>query len=884
MRRSSYAIAGAIALAVAGTAMIVTSLTTRSTTAAPTSRAASAVKNGQVVPHLNASGHVTFVAAPAGRPLPATGGSNPGAIARANIDDFASMFGIAHPKTDLTQVTTLQVAAGSIARFQQKHNGLPVIAGQLVVSQTAKGALEAISGEASTTDNVSTKASVSAQQAALAAVNATAAVSKIHAGSLSAGTPVLSIYDPSLLNRIDPLGTRIVYQVTVNDRTDPAVNQYVLVDARTGTVALSFSQNDAAFAPSTRPLVAKPATPAVPKAALATATVRVCDFGESINANSDCTSPVSNPGTSSVTDVKDAYTFTSAVNDFYNTVVGRGGIDGGNMPVISSVRYCPDSADCPFENSYWDGSQMVFGQGFPQAPDVVAHEYTHGVTQYSSGLLYYYQAGSINESMSDVMGELFDQYNGTDTNNQWIFGEKLPNSPDFERNMADPTKSGQGAQPDSMSSSHWSTDAWDSGGVHTDSGVGNKLAYLAAEGTPSGTPFNGVTVTGIIRDSSSATMITKMARIWAGADAILTPGADYADLGNAVELSCTNLENAGTAGVTAADCKSVTDAVSATQLESTTSSHLPPQSMICTNGATPTADFADNFNRSASGSLGTDWTESGTPEIDGYAAPGTSAGNQLYLPEPANDTAATSVYAYTRAIALPASHTNYLYFQHLDALDWFDGPHAATPTTSVYMEGMYVEYQISGSTTWTQLTGVWSNGPSRTVDHTTVEGNTLYVGDAYPGTAFAGDSTGWASSRATLSTALAGKSVRFRFRVQTDGFNWPTASYGEFLDNVEVNSCGGPPLAPGSISLTGNHSSATLHWAAASSNGGDAISSYEIYAIRSGSDLVTRLSAAGSATSITMTGLTPGPYLFEVRAKNLGGLNSPFTRYTVTVS
>ena len=870
MRRSSYAIAGAIALAVAGTAMIVTSLTTGSTPAVSGSRAVAAVKKSEVVPHLNASGHVTFVAAPAGRPLPATGGGNPGAIARANINDFAPLFGIAHPKTDLTQVTTLQVGAGSIARFQQKHNGVPVIAGQLVVSQTAKGALEAISGEASTTDNVSTTASVSARQAALAAVNATAAASKISAGSLSAETPVLSIYDPSLLNRTDPLGTRIVYQVTVTDAANPAINQYVLVDARTGAVALAFAQNDAAFAPSTGPAVTKPAERAAPVAALATATVKVCDFTNILSTDSDCTSPVSNPGTSSNVDVKDAYTYTSAVNDFYNAVVGRGGIDGGNMPVISSVDYCPDRTDCPYQNSYWDGSQMVFGQGFPQAPDVVAHEYTHGVTQYSSGLLYYYQAGSINESMSDVMGELFDQYNGTDTNGKWIFGEKLPNSPDFERNMADPTQSGQGAQPDSMSSSHWSTDAWDSGGVHTDSGVGNKLAYLAAEGTPSGSPFNGVTVTGVIKDSSQSSMITKMARIWAGADAILTPGADYADLGNAVELSCTNLENAGTAGVTAADCKSVTDAVSATQLESTTSSHLPPQSMVCTNGATPTADFADNFNRSASGSIGTDWTESGPAEIDGYAAPGTSAGNQLYLPDPANDTAVTNVYAYTRAIALPAQHTNYLYFQHLDALDWYDGPHAGTPTSSVYMEGMYVEYQINGSTTWTQLTGTWSNGPSRTIDHTTLEDNTLYIGAAYAGTAFAGDSTGWTSSRATLSTALAGKSVRFRFRVQTDGFNWPTASYGEFLDNVEVNSCGGPPLAPGSVSLTGNHTSATLHWAAASSNGGDAVSSYEIYEIRSGSDMVARLSAAGSATSITMTGLTPGQYLFEVRAKKSG--------------
>ncbi len=93
---------------------------------------------------------------------------------------------------------------------------------------------------------------------------------------------------------------------------------------------------------------------------------------------------------------------------FYQSL-GRDGIDNAGMPLLSTVRFCPDVAYCPYANAFWDGSQMTFGDGFASADDVVGHELTHGVTQFTSGLLYYYQSGAINESMSDVMGELFDQ-------------------------------------------------------------------------------------------------------------------------------------------------------------------------------------------------------------------------------------------------------------------------------------------------------------------------------------------------------------------------------------------------------------------------------------------------------------------------------------------
>ncbi len=746
------------------------------------------------------------------------------------------------------------------------------------MSQDANGGLDAINGETSTSAPASTTASVTAGQAATLAKSATANANKVAASALVASAPALSIYDPALFGQSDGLGSRPVFQTIVTDPANPAINQYVLVDARTDTIALSFSQTATPFA--TTKAVATSAKPAVaPKvSANFTADVSVCDFGEAINPDEICTSPVADPADSPVTDVKDAYEYTGAVNDFYNNVTGRKGIDGNNMPVISSVDFCPDSSDCPYANSFWDGSQMMFGQGFPEAPDVVAHEYTHGVTQYTSGLLYYYQSGSINESMSDVMGELFDQYNGTDTNDQWIFGENLPF--DFQRNMADPTQSGQGAQPDAMSSPYWSTDGWDSGGVHTDSGVGNKLAYLAAEGT-NGTAFHGVNVVGIANDGQAApNMIQKMANIWLLADTMLTPAADYADLGNAVQGACASLQSAGTDGVVASDCQSVTAAVAATQLESTTSSHLPAQTTVCSTGYNPGIVFADNFNRAPSTTLGPNWYDSGPPEIDAFAASTVATGDQLYIPEVANDTTPITRYAYTKLITLPSTQTSYLSFQHLDSLDWFDGPHA-DGGSSVYMEGMYIEYQLSGTTTWKALPATWVNGPTKTVDKTHLSGNTLFIDGTYPGTAFAGDSQGWAYSRATISTTLKGKTVRFRFRTQSDGFNWPTSSYGEFIDNVSVNDCVKAPLAPTGVHVAGYHGSATLAWGTASANGGTTVTSYHVYIEDIGHTGFVATTVSASTRSHAFTGLVNGhDYAFEVRAENSAGQYSPF----VTVS
>ena len=72
---------------------------------------------------------------------------------------------------------------------------------------------------------------------------------------------------------------------------------------------------------------------------------------------------------------------------------------------------------------------MAYGDGFASADDVVGHELTHGVTEFSSHLFYYFQSGAINESLSDVFGEFVDQTNGAGNDTagvKWQLGEDLP--------------------------------------------------------------------------------------------------------------------------------------------------------------------------------------------------------------------------------------------------------------------------------------------------------------------------------------------------------------------------------------------------------------------------------------------------------------------------
>ena len=191
--------------------------------------------------------------------------------------------------------------------------------------------------------------------------------------------------------------------------------------------------------------------------------------------------------------VNEAYDGAGVTYDLYKKEFNRNSIDGKGMRLDSTVHYGQD-----YDNAFWNGKQMVYGDGsgelfnrFTIAIDVIGHELAHGVTQYSSGLVYQGQSGALNESMSDVFGSLVKQYKGkkkqTAKQADWLIGAGLLAdgvSGVALRSMKAPGTAydddvlGKDPQPAHMDD--YVNTFSDNGGVHINSGIPNHAFYLLA--------------------------------------------------------------------------------------------------------------------------------------------------------------------------------------------------------------------------------------------------------------------------------------------------------------------------------------------------------------------------------------------------------------------
>jgi Zn-dependent metalloprotease len=190
-------------------------------------------------------------------------------------------------------------------------------------------------------------------------------------------------------------------------------------------------------------------------------------------------------------EVNEAYDGAGKTYDFFESVFARDSIDGKGLRLDSTVHYGKR-----FENAFWNGSQMVYGDGdgkvfkrFTGALDVIAHELTHGVTQFTANLGYTEQTGAVNEHISDAFGIMVKQWSlgQTAKSSDWIIGEGLF-GPSVNgkglRSMAAPGTAyddpvlGRDPQPAHMRDYVKTTD--DNGGVHINSGIPNHAFFVAA--------------------------------------------------------------------------------------------------------------------------------------------------------------------------------------------------------------------------------------------------------------------------------------------------------------------------------------------------------------------------------------------------------------------
>lgn len=190
--------------------------------------------------------------------------------------------------------------------------------------------------------------------------------------------------------------------------------------------------------------------------------------------------------------VDEAYAGVEASLELFDQALGRSSFDGRGATVLATVHY-----EKNYDNAFWDGRQLVFGDGdgrifdrFTKPIDVLAHEFTHAVTQYTAGLVYQGQSGALNEHLSDVFAScvkqrVLGQHDPSEAD--WLIGEGifLPAvNGRALRSMAAPGTAyddpvvGRDPQVRHMSDYVHTTD--DNGGVHLNSGIANRAFHLAA--------------------------------------------------------------------------------------------------------------------------------------------------------------------------------------------------------------------------------------------------------------------------------------------------------------------------------------------------------------------------------------------------------------------
>lgn len=248
---------------------------------------------------------------------------------------------------------------------------------------------------------------------------------------------------------------------------------------------------------------------------------------------------------SSDVSIAKAHEFAGVTYDYYFGIHGRDSYNGAGATIKSSVHYSTN-----YNNAFWWSQQMTYGDGdgtqfgpFSRALDVVAHELTHAVTEYSANLVYSNESGALNEATSDILGAAAEAWKyGVIDSRTWKIGEDCytpATSGDALRYMNNPTADGSSYDyyPERY------TGTGDNGGVHLNSGIGNLAVYLMSAG---GTHPRGKTTINVTPLSTTATTSLNMAaKIWYRALTVyMTSSTNFAGARTATAQAATDLYGA----------------------------------------------------------------------------------------------------------------------------------------------------------------------------------------------------------------------------------------------------------------------------------------------------------------------------------------------------
>lgn len=580
----------------------------------------------------------------------------------------------------------------------------------------------------------------------------------------------------------------------------------------------------------------------------------------------------------------DAHWGAEKTYDYWSTVHGRNSYDNAGATIKSYVHF-----DNAYDNAYWNGSVMTYGDGSDTyfdiltSIDVAGHEIGHAVCEKTANLAYQKESGAMNEAFSDIWGACIEYY-AAPTKSTWLIGEDIERRAGHLslRSMSNPKTEGQ---PDTYGGTNWKTVSCtptstnDYCGVHTNSGVLNHWFYILSIGK---------TGTNDIGSSYSVTGITidKAAKIAYRLESVyLSANSTYANARTYGIQAATDLYGAGSAEVIA-----TTNAFYAVGVGA---AYTGPADTIA-----PTAPTGLAASGTTSSSTVLSWTAS----TDNVAVTGYNVYNGTTL--------VTTVTGLTYTVSGLTASTAYTFT--VKAKDAAGNLSAASNTASVTTTAATAAYCTSkGNSVADEYIGRVqlgtinnaSTGGTGYSDFTAISTNltkgsasTITVTPTWTATAYAEGYAVWIDLNGDKDFADAGELVWSKVASTTTpatgSFSVPTTatsgstrmrvslkynavptsceafSYGEVEDYTVILVTGTTdtqaPTAPTSLAASGTTSTATnLSWTAATDNVG--VTGYDVYQ-------GTTLKASVTGITYAVTGLTASTaYTFSVKAKDAAG-------------
>lgn len=716
----------------------------------------SGVMGGNVTVRFSeATGAARFVSAGEDATIPVTGGATAQDRAFAFFEQWGTLFGVSDARAELVVSRVDATDGATTVRMGQRHAGLPVFSGEMLVHLDAASNVTAANGTFVPGLKVPTTPAVSAAAAAGAATAAVAEALGLNVAALRASEPVLGIANTGLVQD-EPGHQALAWAITV---TGSATRQFVKIDALSGALLERHEGIHNELRRENYNMLEQ------------------SDYGLAVKCRFEGEAPSGDP------DCDNAYTYSGDTYNFFYNGFRRDSFDNRGTALKSYVHYF--SPICP--NAFWNGSVMTYCSGFPH-DDVAGHEITHGVTEFSANLVYAYQPGALNESFSDIFGEAIDLLNSSENEpgGEWLIGEGIAPGVGL-RNMRDPAAL-PWRDPDACTSRNYTCSPSDNGGVHTNSGVPNKAFYLMVAG---GT-FNGVTVKGIGLAKAVAIQYRALTQY-------LSVYSNFTDANDALLASCRDLRNrwvndpdpetggARLVRVVKGDCAQVAAALDAVDMTAPVCTDVAPTAAgpLCASGETVARLFHDDH-------------ESGSP---GWTASNDAA---LYTGQSwqvVTDFAASGTHAWRVDDELTSCSSG----------DWTSDVYLVSPEVNVsgttrpvlrFLHDFSTEGSYDGGTVEVNLNGMWTklqardwvlNGYNGEFDASSTAPNNdplnpeTFTGYRSPGQFPA---LSYSESRVNLASYVAQDTdgvVQFRFRFGTDYCNG--TDIGWYLDDVEVYDC-----------------------------------------------------------------------------------------------